>query len=104
MFHHHRNDTPDPPIVHPQVRTVRLLQGDEELQAAVERASAFERRGIDDSQRRIGTYDRLLGDGEGQLANVVLIGALRGDPAQEREHVADTSDADNAPVLTEAGE
>jgi hypothetical protein len=46
--------TPDPPIVHPQVRTVRLLQGDEELQAALERASAFERRGIDDSQRRIG--------------------------------------------------
>jgi hypothetical protein len=86
------------------VRTVRLLQDPEELQEAVERASGFERRGANEYQRRVGTYDRLLGDGEGQLANVALTEVLKGDPVQEGEHVADTSDADYAPVLTEAGE
>ena len=81
MFHRHHKDPPEPPIVSCRVRTVRLLQDPEELQEAVERARGFERRGANEYQRRVGTYDRLLGDGEGQLANVVLIEVLRGDRA-----------------------
>ena len=42
MFHRHK-DTPKPLIVSPRVKTVRLLQGHEELQAAVERSRNFER-------------------------------------------------------------
>jgi hypothetical protein len=43
MFHrHHTQSAVGTPAV--QVRTVRLLQSDEELFAAVERAKAFERR------------------------------------------------------------
>jgi hypothetical protein len=42
------------------VQTVRLLKGPEELQAAVERARAFERRRVDEYQRRVGAYDRFF--------------------------------------------
>ena len=42
-----------------------LLQSNEELQSAIERARAFERR--DDYERRVGAYDRSLN----MLANMV---------------------------------
>jgi hypothetical protein len=42
------------------VHSVRLLKDPEELQAAVERAQAFERRRVDEYQRRVGAYDRFL--------------------------------------------
>jgi hypothetical protein len=72
MFHRHK-DTPKPLIVSPRVKTVRLLQDHEELQAAVERARNFERRGVNEYQRRVGAYDRFLNEGEGLPANVVPI-------------------------------
>jgi hypothetical protein len=60
MFHTHSKKVPDSPIVSPRVQTVRLLKGPEELQAAVERARAFERRRVDEYQRRVGAYDRFF--------------------------------------------
>jgi hypothetical protein len=60
MFHHNTKKAPDSPIVSPRVHTVRLLTGPEELQAAVERARAFERRRVDEYQRRVGAYDRFF--------------------------------------------
>jgi len=60
MFHLHSKKVPDSPIVSPRVQTVRLLKGPEELQAAVERARAFERRRVDEYQRRVGAYDRFF--------------------------------------------
>ena len=61
MFHrHHHEPAGDSPITAPRVRTVRLLETDEALRAAVERASAFERRGVDESQRRALSYERYL--------------------------------------------
>jgi len=72
MFHHHRKKILDPPIMHSRVETVRLLQSREELQTAVERARAFERRGAYEYGRRIGSYDRLLSDDD-DLADVVPI-------------------------------
>lgn len=71
MFRHHRDAVPGPNIVHPQVRTVRLLQSDEDLQAAIERSRAFERRTADDHQRRPGSYDLFVIEGRGRLAKVV---------------------------------
>jgi hypothetical protein len=53
--------------------SVRLLQGPEELQAAVERAREFERRRVDEYQRRVGAYDRFLNTADDQPANVVPI-------------------------------
>ena len=73
MFHRRHKDTPGPPIVSSRVRTVRLLQDPEELQEAVERARGFERRGANEYQRRIGSYDRFLNHGEDHPANVVSI-------------------------------
>jgi hypothetical protein len=73
MFHHHRKDAPVPPVESQRVTSVRLLQGHEELQAAVERAREFERRRADEYQRRVGTYDRFLHVEEGAPAVVVPI-------------------------------
>ena len=73
MFHHHYKETPGPPIESSRVGSVRLLQGHEELQAAVERARDFERRAVDEYQRRVGSYDRFLNQGEGDSVNVVPI-------------------------------
>lgn len=73
MFHHQRHSLPVPSIVHPQGRSVRLLHNDEELQAAVERARAFERRTADHHQRRVGSYDRFLSEGSGRLSNLVAL-------------------------------
>ena len=71
MFHHSNKKAPDSPIVSPRVQTVRLLTGPEELQAAVERARAFERRRVDEYQRRVGAYDRFLTTNEDKPAVVV---------------------------------
>src|ERR1700722_1846100 len=68
MFHRHRIDVSASSTVPTPMRSVRLLQGEDELQAAVERARAFERRGVDERQRRMGTYDRFLNDGNGTPA------------------------------------
>jgi hypothetical protein len=59
MFHHRRDEVTGPIIVPHQFQTVRLLQTDEELQAAIDRARAFERK--DDYERRVSeAFDRLL--------------------------------------------
>ena len=73
MFHHHDKKSSESPIVSPRVRTVRLLEDPEELQAAVERARAFERRRVDEYQRRVGAYDRFLTPSESTSAVVVPI-------------------------------
>jgi hypothetical protein len=99
MFHRHHSEMPESPIGPPRVRTVRLLQGDDELQAAVERAREFERRGVDAGQRRVGSYDRVLREGVGHLADVVPMDPT-GGPVQERLG----SDPDLAPALKEVGE
>jgi hypothetical protein len=74
------------PVEPPRVHTVRLLQSDEELRAAVERARASERRGSDEYQRRVGAYDRLLDNAPGVLATIVGIDPLRGGLSHEVEH------------------
>jgi hypothetical protein len=84
MFHSRRSsgDT-SPIIVPPRVNTVRLLRTHEELQAAVERARAFERRGVDAGHRRVGAYDRFLDEGRGEdLDNVLPMESLRGSGGQ----------------------
>jgi hypothetical protein len=58
-------------------RIVRRLQNDEELQAAVERARAFERRGVDRGQQRVVNYDRHMREGRSELANVVQMDSSR---------------------------
>jgi hypothetical protein len=73
VFHHHSKEPSDSPIVSPKVRTVRLLKDPEELQAAVERAQAFERRRADEYKRRVGAYDRFLTPPETKSAVVVPI-------------------------------
>jgi hypothetical protein len=95
---HHRNAPDARQVAPPRVHTVRLLYGDEELQAAVERARAFERRGSDEYQRRVGTYDRLLGcAGRDQPPNVVSLDSLTNAPTEEPECRAG-SDVDDARV------
>lgn len=71
MFRH-RHSTLEVPVPPSRVASVRLLHGQEELQAAVERARAFERRQADEYQRRVGTYDRFLLHEE-RSANIVPI-------------------------------
>jgi hypothetical protein len=78
------------------------LQSDEELQAAVERARAFERRHADDHQRRVGAYDRFLSQGGVQLASVVPMGLSVANSEQEC-NVDNGSDAAQAPTFREAG-
>jgi hypothetical protein len=87
MIRRHDRNAPVARQVAPlRVHTVRLLNGDEELQAAVERARAFERRGSDECQRRVGTYDRLLScAGRDQPPNVALLDSLVNAPAKEPE-------------------
>jgi hypothetical protein len=72
MFRHRRKDTSEAPISSSRVRSVRVLEDEEELHAAVERAREFERRRADEYQRRVGTYDRFL-NGQAPSANVVPI-------------------------------
>jgi hypothetical protein len=71
VFRNHRNALNPPNLDPPRVRTVRLLQSDEELQAAVERARAFERRD-NYHQRRGGAYDHLLRPEAGWPVHVAL--------------------------------
>ena len=71
MFHHrHGKDGSDSPIASPPVKTVRVLQDEEELQEALERAKGFESRGFDEYKRRMGAYDRFLTRGQGRPDNV----------------------------------
>jgi hypothetical protein len=73
MFHHHSKKPADSPIASPRVHAVRLLSDPQELQAAVERAQAFERRRVDEYQRRVGAYDRFLSASDGKSAVVIPI-------------------------------
>jgi hypothetical protein len=59
MFHHHKSAKGMPSVSLPE-ETVRLLLSPEELQAAIERAREFERRGVDEYQRRVGACDRFV--------------------------------------------
>jgi hypothetical protein len=72
MFHRHHKDGSAAPIASPPVKTVRLLQGEEELQTALERARGFESRGFDEYKRRMGAYDRFLTK-EGPSSNVISL-------------------------------
>lgn len=68
MFQRHRNNVVGSEVRSQRVRRiVRLLQNDEELQAAVERARAFERRGVDRGQQRVVNYDRYVREGRANL-------------------------------------
>jgi hypothetical protein len=58
VFRHHRDAAPCPSNVPSRGQGVRLLQSHEELQLAVERAQAFERRY--DPRMRDGVYDQYL--------------------------------------------
>jgi hypothetical protein len=58
MFHHHHST--EVSVVATPRSTVRLLETDEDLRAAVERASAFERRGAVQGTRRALSYERYL--------------------------------------------
>ncbi len=55
---HRRKHIADPPPISP--KTVRVLRGSHELEEAVERASAFERRHAEEFRRRVGHYDQYL--------------------------------------------
>jgi hypothetical protein len=78
MFQRHRNNVVGSEVKSQRVRRiVRLLQNDEELQAAVERTRAFERRGVDRGQQRVVNYDRYMRAGRGELANVVQMDSSR---------------------------
>ena len=57
MFRNHPDAVSGPTIDPPRVRTVRLLETDEELQSAIERVRDFERKA---SCRRVGAYDHTL--------------------------------------------
>jgi hypothetical protein len=76
MFHRHSK--PDAPIVAPRVRTVRLLETDEDFRIAVERARAFERNGMDQRQQRVANYEHYMLEQPDVIANVVLIDSARG--------------------------
>jgi hypothetical protein len=75
MFHHrHDKDGSLSPIASPPVKTVRLLNGEAELQEALERAKGYESRGFDEYKRRMGAYDRFLTRGQqGRPDNVLPI-------------------------------
>jgi hypothetical protein len=71
MFHHrHDKDGSHSPVASPPIKSVRVLQGDAELQEALERAKGFESRGFDEYKRRMGAYDRFLTRGQGRPDNV----------------------------------
>jgi hypothetical protein len=74
MFHHRRDKTGSlSPIASPPVKTVRLLNDEAELQAALERAKGYESRGFDEYKRRMGAYDRFLTKGLERPDNVLPI-------------------------------
>ncbi len=73
MFHHDSKRPADLPIASPRAHTVRVLNDPQELQAAVERAQAFERRQVDEYQRRVGAYDRFLSATEAKSAVAIPI-------------------------------
>jgi hypothetical protein len=58
VFRHHRDAVPCPSTAPSRGQGVRLLQSHEELQSAVERAQAFERRYS--PRLREGVYDQYL--------------------------------------------
>jgi hypothetical protein len=74
MFHHHR-PTEVSVVAIPRARTVRLLETEEDLRAAVERARAFERRGAMTGARRALNYERYLDGRRVELADVIQIDA-----------------------------
>jgi hypothetical protein len=71
MFHHHHQAEVSV-VAPPRVRTVRLLETDEDLQAAVERASAFERARASRSGQAL-RYERYQSERSGGLADVLHI-------------------------------
>ena len=71
MFHHH-HEADVPAVATPRVRTVRLLETDEDLQAAVERARAFERARANRGGGAL-SYERYLREPTEGLADVVPI-------------------------------
>jgi hypothetical protein len=71
MFHHH-HEADVPAIAPPRVRTVRLLETDEDLRAAVERARAFERTRAARGGHAL-SYERYLREDTDGLADVVPI-------------------------------
>jgi acyl-CoA reductase-like NAD-dependent aldehyde dehydrogenase len=72
MFHrHHHADVTA--VAPPRSRGVRLLETDEDLRAAVERARAFERRTAEQSGRQALNYARYLRLRSDELADVVPI-------------------------------
>jgi len=85
MIRRYRKIVSAAPIEPLRVHTVRLLNGEKELQAAVERARAFERRGSNDYQRRVGTYDRLLNGVHDHPANVAAQVSSRQVAVEEKE-------------------
>jgi hypothetical protein len=73
MFHrHHEVDVPA--VVPPRVRTVRLLETEEDLRAAVERARSFERTRAAQGGHAL-SYERYLRESTVGLADVVPIDA-----------------------------
>ncbi len=71
MFHHH-HETDVPAIALPRVRTVRLLETESELQAAIQRARAFELTRAEQGGRGL-SYERYLRDPPQGLADIVHI-------------------------------
>jgi hypothetical protein len=69
MIHRRKRISAPPPIA---PKTVRVLRGPRELEEAVERASAFERRHAEEFRRRVGHYDQYL-SGEHRLADLVAV-------------------------------
>jgi nucleotide-binding universal stress UspA family protein len=93
MIRRHRRINSAAPVAPLPAHTVRLLRGEEELQAAVERAKAFERRGSDEYQRRVGTYDRLLSYAHEHAASVTALKSINA-PGEGRKSSSGT-DGDN---------
>jgi hypothetical protein len=72
MFHRNRDRATDI-VAPPRVSNVRLLETEEELQAAVERAWAFEYARAYQGRVRALTYEQYLGQRPEDLAEVVAI-------------------------------
>jgi|HubBroStandDraft_1064217.scaffolds.fasta_scaffold15829_6 hypothetical protein len=76
MFHRHQEFRADLPPAPPR-QTVRLLQTEEELLAAMERAREFERRNASEYKRRL----RSLSLPQDELADIVPLDRLPGSPS-----------------------
>ena len=72
MFHRH-HEAEVSAVAIPRVRTVRLLETDEDLRVAVERAREFERTRAAHGARPALSYDRYLREPTDGLADVVPI-------------------------------